>query len=168
MSWKHEGSGRKSRIRGSRCRARSSRATPRPSSSSSTSASIDSPSSGGRRQPHGWPVTDRSILSASPMTGLYPCEGTGPEFLESAVLEVAIFCGYAPNRARAGAHDDALGRHAIAPPVHALQQRAVGHARRREDAVALGHLIERVDALQIVDPPAVRAGDFIVVAEHEA
>src|SRR4051794_2661107 len=65
ISWKQLGSGRKSRIRGSRCRARSSRATPRASSSSSTNASMPSPGSPARRQRHGCPRTDALMPSAN-------------------------------------------------------------------------------------------------------
>src|SRR5690348_9638865 len=77
MSAKQEGSGRKSRSFGSRWRARSSRATPRASSSSSIRASMPRLSSVGRRQRHGWPLTDRSMLSAV-TSRLYPGEGRGP------------------------------------------------------------------------------------------
>src|SRR5438270_2438490 len=89
MSAKQLGSGRKSRIFGSRWRARSSRETPRASKSSSTSWSSPALSSGARRQRHGCPVTDRSTLSAkSPMTELYPGASRGPAVL-SALPDVA-------------------------------------------------------------------------------
>ena len=51
--------------------------------------------------------------------------------------------------------------------MHALQQRPVGHAGRGEDAVALGHVLQAIDAVEVLDPPAARAGDLVVVAEHE-
>src|SRR5215210_5914799 len=163
MSWKQDGSGRKSRILGSRWRARSARSTPRAISSSSTRASMPRLESGSRRHRHGWPVTDFSTLSADPI---------GPTVVQairrsraSARLP-AIFCGYAPDRAAARAHHDALRGHDILAAVDPFEQRAVGDSGGGEDAVALGHVLERVDPLQVFDPPAPRARDLVVVAEH--
>src|SRR5690242_11159707 len=165
MSRKQLGSGRKSRILGSRWRARSSRATPRASNSSSTSASMPSPGSASRRQRHGCPLTDRSMLSTTPI-GAKPMS-RGFSGLEAAVLQVVIFCGYAPDRAGAGPHDDALGGYAALAAVHSFQQRPVRDAGRGEDAVALGHVAEMIDAPEVLDAPAVGAGDLVVVAEDE-
>ena len=48
--------------------------------------------------------------------------------------------------------------------MHALQQRAVGDSGRGEDAVALGEIVERVDAVEVVDAPAPRAADLVLYA----
>ena len=61
--------------------------------------------------------------------------------------------------ARAGAHDDAFGGDAaVLAALDPLEQRAVGDSGRGEDAVALGQVLERVDAVEVLDPPAVRRG----------
>ena len=82
--------------------------------------------------------------------------------LESAVHQVAIFCGYTADGAGARAHDDAFRRHAFLASVNTAQQGSVGDSGGRENAVALGHVAERVDPLQILDPPASCPRDFIV------
>src|SRR4029453_6423381 len=87
--------------------------------------------------------------------------------LEAAVREVVIFCGYAPDRAGTCSHHDAFRRHAVAAAVDALQERAIGHSGRREDAVALCHILKAVDTLEILDSPAMRSRDLVLVAEHE-
>src|SRR3546814_10641670 len=52
---------------------------------------------------------------------------------------------------RAGAHDHALGRHlATLEALHAFKQGAAGDAGRGEDAVALGEIVQRIDAVEIV------------------
>ena len=48
-----------------------------------------------------------------------------------------------------------------------VEQRAVGDPGGGENAVAVGHVLERVDALEVVDPPAAGAGDLVVVAEQQ-
>ena len=93
MSLKHDGSGRKSRILGSRWRARSSRATPRASSSSSTSVSIPTAGSADRRQRHGWPVSDLSMLSANACRPYLRPSATGPRGLPQVVTGISFRTG---------------------------------------------------------------------------
>ena len=53
--------------------------------------------------------------------------------------QLAVFAADPADGAAAGAHDHAFGGHGPAlQPLDALEQRAVGDARRGEDAVALG------------------------------
>ena len=73
------------------------------------------------------------------------------------------------HRARRGAHDDGFGRHhPVAAVLDAAQQRSVGHAGRGEDHVALGEVFEVLDAVEVVDPPFLRAQPLVVVAEQQA
>src|SRR5438309_7767710 len=83
------------------------------------------------------------------------------------MLEVVIFCGHPADSSGARAHDDALSRDAIAAPVYAFQERTVGNAGGGKNAVALRHVLQRVDALQILDAPPVGARDLVVIAEHQ-
>src|SRR4051794_337407 len=58
---------------------------------------------------------------------------------------VAVLAADPSDGAGRGAHDDAFGRDAVRPALDALEQRAVGDARRGEDAVALGEILEMID-----------------------
>src|SRR3546814_9095723 len=71
------------------------------------------------------------------------------------------------HRARTGAHHHAFGRHPAAHPLDAFEQRAIGDAGGREDAIARGEIVELVDLVEIVDPPFARPRAFVVVAEHQ-
>ena len=74
-----------------------------------------------------------------------------------------------PDGAGAGAHDDAFGFDAAAlATLDALEQRPVGDAGRGENAVAARQVLEAVDAVQILDAPAVGPGALVVVAEQQA
>src|SRR5207342_2519328 len=58
--------------------------------------------------------------------------------------------------------------HDLGAALHALEQRTIGDAGRGENAVALGHFLETVDAIEIVDSPAPGASNLVVVAEQQA
>src|SRR6187551_2399197 len=165
MSWKADGSGRKSRIRGSRCRPRSSRTTPRASSSSSMSESIPAPGSPAPRHFQGWPVTDFSMLSANPTARFYANRRLRLE--AAAASELIMFGENPPNRSGARTHDEAFGGDAILAPADALQERAVGDPRRCENAVAARHVGDAVNPVEIIDPPAAGPTDLVVIAEEQ-
>ena len=75
----------------------------------------------------------------------------------------------AADGSRTGAHDDRFrGDAAALAALDALEQRAVGNPGRGEDAVALGHVLEEIDAVEVLDPPAPRAPALVVVAEQQA
>ena len=66
-------------------------------------------------------------------------------------------------------HDDAFGGDAaVLQALDPVEQGAVGDPGRGEDAVAARHVLERVDAVQILDSPAMGAGALVVVAEQQA
>src|SRR5687768_9026736 len=81
---------------------------------------------------------------------------------------VAMLAPHPADGAGAGAHDDALGGDAILAALDPLEQRPVGHSRRREDHVASGELVQIVNAVQILDAPFGGAGPLDVVAEQQA
>src|SRR4051812_940710 len=96
----------------------------------------------------------RTVLEPNPRAAMKPR-------LERALAAEIVMLGrHAAHRARARAHDDALGRDAGLAAVDALQQRSVGDSGCGEDAVALGHVLQHVDAVQVVDPPTLRTTLF--------
>src|SRR6185369_17810272 len=72
------------------------------------------------------------------------------------------------HRAGARAHHHAFRGDLVLAALHTLEQRAVGDAGGGEDDVALGEVLELVDAAQILDAPAGGAAALVVVAEQEA
>src|SRR6478736_7338462 len=72
------------------------------------------------------------------------------------------------DRAGTGAHDDALGFDAATlAALDARKQRAVRDARRCENAVALRHVFEPVNPVEVLDSPTPGPAAFVVVAEQE-
>ena len=61
-----------------------------------------------------------------------------------------------------------VSMHAVLAALDPAEQRAVGDPGGGEDAVAAGHVLERVDAVEVLDPPAPRAAALVVVAEQQA
>src|SRR3546814_17831413 len=81
----------------------------------------------------------------------------------------AMFALDPAHGARRGAHHHRFGGpHAVAAALDAAQQRSVGDARRGEDHVAAGEILEVIDAVEILDAPFLRAQPLVVVAEEEA
>ena len=77
-----------------------------------------------------------------------------------------------PHRAARSPHHHAFGGEnrlsvRLAAALDPAQQRAVGHAGGRENAVALGEVFELVDAIEVGDAPLAGAGLFVLVAEHQ-
>src|SRR4051812_41407818 len=90
----------------------------------------------------------------------------GPASIIRARL-VAVLAAHPADGAGRGAHDDALGRDPVAAPLDPLEQRAVGDAGGGEDAVALGEILEVVDAVELGHAPARGAGALGIVAEQQ-
>src|ERR1700722_13050653 len=68
---------------------------------------------------------------------------------------------------RAGAHENAFSGDVLPMEMHALQHRAVCHARRRKHHIAGGELIQRVFAIEIGDAQPRGACALVVLLEHE-
>src|SRR5690606_36059339 len=84
------------------------------------------------------------------------------------LLRCPVLAAHPAHRARAGAHDDALGGHLAAfLALDPVEQRAAGDAGRGEDAVAPSQSLEQVDAVEILAAPLARAGARVVVAEQQ-
>ena len=67
------------------------------------------------------------------------------------------------HRARRCAHHHALGRHpATRQPLHAGEQRPVGNAGCRKNAVALGEIFQIIDPVEILDSPFCGARTLVV------
>jgi hypothetical protein len=72
------------------------------------------------------------------------------------------------HRVRGRPHHHALGVDAALAPLDALEQRAIGDSAGGEDDVALGEVVEFVDAVEVLDAPFRRPRALVVVAEEEA
>src|SRR3546814_5569045 len=89
--------------------------------------------------------TERLPFALNPLLALHPADCAG-----------------------ACAHHHTLVCHlAAAQALDALQQRSIGDARGREDAVSLGQVIEIIDLVQILNTPFMRAAAFVIIAEQQ-
>src|SRR5687767_4673430 len=80
----------------------------------------------------------------------------------------AVFAVDPAHGARRGAHHHGFGGHrAVAAALDAFEQRAVGDSGGGEDHIALGEVVQAIDAVEVLDAPAAGAAALVVVAEQQ-